>query len=394
MEPELKTMLDKIQKGYTDYKGANEKLTARVLDMERKVADRTPAPAPGAGAPVGPNGEGGCGMKLSRFVRGVKFGKWDGAEKEKEWYHDSRDLTSDDDGAGGFIVPPELVAELIPLLRSKTVLDKLPVLQMFDLKGSPVPIPKQKSAATGFWTGEGQLITKSEQGFGQVNGTPKEAAGLTKLSNRLLRLSSPGVEAIVRDDLMKVIARLIDLAMLRGTGGENEPLGIVNTPGISIESFGTPNGGAVTYEKLIDMIGRLDDADVDDTGRMWVFHPKIRRKLAKLLDLNGRPIFAELQSFGGQTLAPMRDLLGHEWITTTQIPTDLVEGSATTLSEIYFAEWPQLAWMQWGQMEIKISDEAGEALERNQTFIRIIMEVDFVLRQEEAFVVANDVITL
>lgn len=289
-----------------------------------------------------------------------------------------RDLSTTVDSAGGFIVPVEIVSELIELLRSKTVVLESGATQMTGLTGSPVKIPKQTGGSTGFWVGENQVITSSQVALGEVELSPHEAAALTKMSNRLLTLSSPSAEAIVRDDMMKVLARLLDLAALRGTGTLNQPLGIVNTAGINtVTSIGTP-----TVDDLYDMLFELeqDNADLGTIG--FVFHPRTWNSLRKEKDSEGRYILMTDRQ------DPLKGtLIGLPFRQTTQIPITLSGNE----SEIFLANWADLLWGMWGGMEILASQETSDAFEKNQTWVRIITEVDFAVRHEESFVLGTGV---
>jgi hypothetical protein len=61
--------------------------------------------------------------------------------------------------------------------------------------------------------------------------------------------SSPDVEALIREDNFRQIAIKIDSMGLMGLGGNAEPLGIMNTPGINAILF----GGTPTYAQVVGM---------------------------------------------------------------------------------------------------------------------------------------------
>ena len=79
---------------------------------------------------------------------------------------------------------------------------------------------------------------------------------------------------------------------------------------------------------------------------------------------------------------------------TTQIPTNLSKGGGgATLSEAYFGNWQELLIGQWGGLEFMASGETSDAFAKNQTWIRVIQEVDVAMRHAESFVLCNDAIT-
>ena len=84
-------------------------------------------------------------------------------------------------------------------------------------------------------------------------------------------------------------------------------------------------------------------------------------------------------------------LLGFPFKITNQIPTNLSDGTLSTLSEIYFGSWDQLMVGEWGGLEIAASDQTSDAFEKNQVHVRVIQEVDVAPRHNDDFAVANDV---
>jgi HK97 family phage major capsid protein len=300
-----------------------------------------------------------------------------------------RDLTTDIDSGAGFIVPLEYVAELIELLRARVVIEAMGVTKMTGLTGGPVQIPKQTAAATAFWMAENAAITHAQQVVGMVEMRPREAAALTVLSNRLLRMSSPSAEAMVRNDLTLQLARLTDLAALRGSGGL-QPLGIANTPGIGLLSpqiLGTP-----TIDNLYNMIYLLEAANADLGSMGWVFHPRTWNTLRQIKDGMGRYILSPDPMTRNVTTVARPgvsgSLLGYPFKTTTQIPINLGAGTA---SEIYFGNFEDLIWGEWFGLELQASDVTSQAFEKNQTYIRAILEMDLVVRHGASFGYDNTV---
>ncbi len=298
-----------------------------------------------------------------------------------------RDLSTDVDTAGGYIVPTEYMADLIELLRAKLVVQQLGATRMSGLTGGMVQIPKQTGGATGYWVAEGASITSSQQTLGQIEMRPREAAGLTIMSNRLLKLSNPSAEAMVRNDLAATIDRLVDLAALQGVGGL-QPLGIANTPDINT----TAMGAAPTLDDLYDMILKLEEDNADDGALGWAFHPRTWNTLRQLKDSEGRYILTPgVIPSSVQDLrrgAQMGTLLGYPFRTTTQIPITLGAGAD---SRIFFGNWADLVIGEWGGIEILASQETSDAFAKNQTHVRIIVELDVVVRHAESFCVDSTV---
>ena len=75
---------------------------------------------------------------------------------------------------------------------------------------------------------------------------------------------------------------------------------------------------------------------------------------------------------------------------TTQIPINLTKGAGTALTEVYFGNWEELIIGQWGGMEIALSTETSDAFEKDQTWVRVLQEVDIAVRHPESFCLVND----
>jgi HK97 family phage major capsid protein len=354
-------------------------LKARFEDMESRVRERKWANMPGLEEEK---------EKFSLFkeLYAIATGDWSQAQFEADVFRQTRDMATSPDSSGGYLVPAQAIPELIEMLRTEAVVFQMGATLLDNLVGSPVELPKQTGGATAYWVGENTALTPSDAALGQLQLTPKSIGALVKLSNRLLRLSNPSAEQMVRADLARVVSLAIDLAALRGTGADGQPTGIANTSGINTKGFSTatPN-----FDFFFDMEYELavDNALRGKLG--FVFHPCVKRSLSKL----------KVAQFSGDTggeyiIRPMdanalTNYIGYPFALTTQIPINL--GAGTNETEIYFGNWQELIVGQWAGIEILPSKEAGDAYAKNQTWIRIITDVDIGLRHPESFCLGSGV---
>lgn len=326
-----------------------------------------------------------------KAVWAIKTGNWDNAGFEKEVFDNTRKraMSMGTGSAGGYIVPTIYIAELIELLRAEAICMALGATVLPDLQGSPVQIPRQSGGATGYWVAENAAITSSDLTLEQLSLTPKKVGALVKLSNSLIKLANPSAEALIRRDISSCIALQIDLKAMRGTGSSNQPTGINSTDSINNVDIGD-NGGSLTWDHLLDMEYELalDNALKGKLG--FAFHPTTKRTLMK------RKVAQYSGDTGGSYIVdPMTESLFQVWLgypyrMTTQIPINLTKGSGTSLTEIYFGNWAELIIGQWGGMEIALSTETSDAFEKDQTWIRILQEVDIAVRHPQSFCLIND----
>ena len=390
MEEEMKEIVEMIKNQTESIKGMSDRVDERLNAFDVRMAELEKVSKPRKVELAGLEDEK-QSFSFLRAINAIRSGNWGGAGFEKEIFDNTRmrAMSAGTDSAGGYIVPTVFVNELIEMLRAESVVNALGATVLSGLTGSPVEIPKQTGGATAYWVAENADITASDLTLGQVSLTPKAVAAIVKLSNRLLNLSNPSAEAMVRRDVAQSLALAIDLAALRGTGSGSQPTGIANTSGINTVAIGT-NGGNFTFDYAADMVDELakDNAAKGKLG--FAMHPTIAKKLKK----------TRIPQYSGDTggewiMLPMSDsnladALGYGFKLTTQIPVNLTKGSSSDCSEVYFGNWQELLIGEWGGLEIMASNETSDAFQKNQTWVRVIQEVDIAVRHAESFCLLND----
>ena len=390
MEEEMKEIVEMIKNQTESIKGMSDRVDERLNAFDVRMAELEKVSKPRKVELAGLEDEK-QSFSFLRAINAIRSGNWGGAGFEKEIFDNTRmrAMSAGTDSAGGYIVPTVFVNELIEMLRAESVVNALGATVLSGLTGSPVEIPKQTGGATAYWVAENADITASDLTLGQVSLTPKAVAAIVKLSNRLLNLSNPSAEAMVRRDVAQALALAIDLAALRGTGSGSQPIGIANTSGINTVAIGT-NGGNFTFDYAADMVDELakDNAAKGKLG--FAMHPTIAKKLKK----------TRIPQYSGDTggewiMLPMSDsnladALGYGFKLTTQIPVNLTKGSSSDCSEVYFGNWQELLIGEWGGLEIMASNETSDAFQKNQTWVRVIQEVDIAVRHAESFCLLND----
>jgi len=133
---------------------------------------------------------------------------------------------------GGALVPTEyLSGSFIDLMRNQSSFMRAGVTMLTGLTGN-VEIPKKLTSTVAYFLAEGEETTETDATFGLVNMTPKTVSGAAAISRRMLKQSSPDIDALIRDDLFETIAIAMDLNIGYGPGGSSRPQGILNTTGI------------------------------------------------------------------------------------------------------------------------------------------------------------------
>ena len=192
----------------------------------------------------------------------------------------------------------------------------------------------------------------------------------------------------------KQMALGVDYGALQGTGGEFQPLGIINNKKVQnidvagIDASYASADGVLTAMFPNFLIAAVLKNNVYADGLGFVFNTSVEQFFKSMRDNVGGFIFAE--EMNGQ-----RTLAGYPYRTT-----NLLETTDSGKTKIVFGNWNDLIIGEQGALEIETSregswtDEAGNlvsAFENDQTLIRAIDNVDMGLRHDESFVVASGV---
>ncbi|WP_441253613.1 phage major capsid protein [Bradyrhizobium sp. 613_E4_N2_2] len=273
-------------------------------------------------------------------------------------------------GPGSNIVATELLSgSFIELLRKKAWVMKR-ARTLGGLIGN-VSIPRQNGTGQVYWVGEGNGPTAGQPSVDQIAFTPKTMGAKTEITRRLLMQSTPDAEALVRDDLLKIMALELDRVAIYGSGSANQPKGMRNITGINAVDFAT--AGKPTFEELVAMETQiaLDDADVDSMS--YAFNAAIRGYMKTALKF------------------PTTAASGTIWEQG-----NTVNGYATNVSnqvatgEVLFGNWNDLIIAMWGGLELTVdpyalSDSGGLKLVALQ-------DIDVNIRHVESFCIGSDTV--
>lgn len=266
----------------------------------------------------------------------------------------ARDLTTQIGTLGGFAVETEVMGQdLIEYLRPRMVMTELGASYFTGLEGN-VAFPKQTGATSGYWVPENGQIPESDPTLGQVNLTPKTFGVNTKYGKQLLDQGSLDIEMYVRNDQDKVISIGLDSAALNGTGADGQPLGILNTPGLSVVSLG-PNGGAPTWDAIVNMETNVASANADFGALSYLASPQARGKMKRTALQSGFPLY--IWAVGDRRVngVPVGMVNGYDALASNQVPSTLVKGNSGAIcSALVYGNWESVMIAHWGVQDIVV----------------------------------------
>ena len=277
-----------------------------------------------------------------------------------------RDLQIGGGGTGSYVVSTMLKSEsFIEALRAASVLPALGVTTLAGLNGD-IAIPKS-TTTTGYWVSESAAITESQPTLSQVTGTPHTVAGLTDISRKLLIQSSLDVEAMIRDDLAKTLARTIDVAVF-ADGGSDAPaylLGIsgVNNPTVS-------SAGSATYAEILGFAADIeaDNAMIGDLK--WAMTSEVFYNLCSRAKQ-----YISADGVSGFIADP---------VAKTCIGYPVVISNSVAANTAVLGVWSQFILGMWGN-GLDVLVDPYSLSSTAVTRVRSMMDVDFMVRHPQAF---------
>ena len=296
-----------------------------------------------------------------------------------------RDQTAGTNSAGGFLVGTDHMGdEFISALKAKLVIGQAGARVMNGLKGD-VSIPKLSAQTTNSaFVAENSAPSEGAATFAQVTMSPKTLAAYVDVSRKLMLQSDPSVEAVLRDDIINTFARKIDEVAIEG-GASNEPSGIIASSTGNVVAIGT-NGGAVTYAKMVDMVEavEVDNAILNDASVKWLGNPIVTANL-RTIPKQGSGVE------GNFILGEDGRILGHDYLSSTLVPSDLTKGSGSNLSALLFGDFSSLMLGFFSGVDVIVDPYTGSSA--GTTRLAFFQDVDVALRHDDSFSVIKDIVT-
>ena len=204
-----------------------------------------------------------------------------------------RDLGVGTAAGGGNLASKQQIQAVAAAVRPTLVLEQMGAERVEVNAVAELLFPRW-SGGTGGWLAEGEASVSDAAAIASISATPKCAAARLGMSRRLRNQAREDVEAAVLRELGQCVAATLEAGFLTGTGTNEEPLGLINTPGIGTQSFA---GAVPTLAELVGMVETYGDAYGDLGAARWLLHPS---DLADLLK-------AQIDADGGETIMQWQD---------------------------------------------------------------------------------------
>lgn len=260
----------------------------------------------------------------------MAMGKLTGAEQKA--------LSEGSDTGGGFLVPPDVQAEMLVRVAQMAIVRKYAKVQTTsrDVLRWPAVAPNTTSGSiyssgfVGGWAGETPAFTDTDPGFQNFDIAVKKLRVATKLSNDLVADAAVNLMSFMAMNGAENMALVEDNGFLTGDGSALQPLGILNcgastvdVEGSTTDTISNTTSAAGSAPKIIDLAYTLPPQYLGNAR--WLMKRSIEGKVRKLLDSSGRFLWPAqtMSAFA----AIQRDLLGYPIDNSDFLPADGTNGN-------------------------------------------------------------------
>ena len=256
-------------------------------------------------------------------------------------------------------------------LRGAMLGEKLGVRFINGLQGNVAVVTGGADAS---WVAEEGSKSIDRPAYAKAVLSPKRLQVLQGITYDLLHQSTKDVDRLIMDDMVKAHAAALDAAIFAGSGSSGQPTGVLNNSGVNSINTGT-NGGAITYQKLVDMeteVG-IDNGLLDET-LAYVSNAKVQGKMKTIPQIAGYPFY----------LLNDGKVNGYPFYMTNALPSNMTQGSTSgACSAALFGAWSQVIVGGWGGLQFIV--DPYTAKNKGVLEITAIAYHDVLLRHPEAF---------
>ena len=215
-------------------------------------------------------------------------------------------LKAGEKGAGGYLVPDSMEAQIVQTLAEENVMRRLATVIHMEDGERAVPVVRSMSEAQ--WLDENEAMEIGAAGFEAARLKPRKLGLTIPVSNELLADAGVDMATFLADSFARRIASGEEKAFLTGDGIK-QPAGLLNSAQVGVTAA-APD--ALTADEIISLYYALDEQY--RSKAVFLMHEDTAKALRTLKDENGRYLWRE--ALGGE---PDR-LLGQPVYTSRFMP--------------------------------------------------------------------------
>jgi HK97 family phage major capsid protein len=178
-------------------------------------------------------------------------------------------------GSGADLVSNGLEA-VASAARPPLLMERLGAQRLEINAAGPVSLPVWVAGSSG-WIAEGSTAPQQNTTVRSVEASGRMAAARIAVSRRML-INAIELESALLAEVSAAVADLIEAGFITGIGSENQPLGLLNTPGTGSQAF---TSSTPTYSELMAMVELAGVADAALERCVFLVHPSMLADLLK-----------------------------------------------------------------------------------------------------------------
>lgn len=253
-------------------------------------------------------------------------------------------LSEGTDSSGGYTVPSVLLPGILnALVPASSLLQAGANVAILDQQADSFKIAATDTIPTAAWRSEHGNVAESEPAFRGLTITPRSLAFRFKVSRELLQ-DSPGLDTALRTAIAQAFAKELDRAGLRGTGTAPEIRGLLNTTGVHAVGNGVNGAALDSYAKFINASRLIKESNAP-VPRAAIMSPREDETIALFADTTGQP------------LRRPEALSGWQFLTSSQIPTNLTVGTSADCSEMFVGDFSMFTFFMREGVSVQLLNE-------------------------------------
>lgn len=295
-------------------------------------------------------------------------------------------INASTDAAGGFLIPTELMADIIPELEAQEIAAQAGATIINGMVGNVSWAVDNGGIAAVYVDSEAEETgSESTLTVSSINITPHVAAAFVPLTWAMLAQPAIAMDAYVTKRIGRKLALREDLSYFLGTGSNSEPIGMFNKSSITALSAVTPTTAAwgqgatptpTVDEDLFELVQTVLAANgLTPGGRFaFVMGSTILANLAVSKNTRHDLVFRE------KNQALPTSLMGYPVFASTQL--DAASGTAHQLG---FGDFSESIIARWGTMSFDASNTTETNFRKLRTTVRGVSAHDMAFLQDGSF---------
>jgi len=226
-----------------------------------------------------------------------------------------------------------------------------------------ISVPKKTSTGTFHWVAESGVGIATDFVIGQLTATPHNGWSSMKRTRQAQYQSVPELDALIIDDILNTLIIGRDLALLHGTGADNQPSGIDHTSGI-----GDVVGQSLDWEALVEFWTDVKTNNINSDNLRYVMNALTAGILMT------RPVVAgQIQML---------------WDRLSQISAPPIISQQAAASNLFYGDGSESWMIDWGVIDLLVNpykDDTGDVV------ITAFTALDVLISRATAFSLSDDV---